>query len=76
MLLALRMCEIGTLVCVESETETAFEGAKVVAENVRVLRRSVKKQKGRREYQELYLCEIYSLESELPKALTSVDGGF
>ncbi len=37
MLLSLRVCEVGAFVGVQRETETTFQGAKVVAQDVGVL---------------------------------------
>ena len=36
MLAALRVCEVGAIVLVDGEAESAFEGADVVLEEVRV----------------------------------------
>lgn len=37
MLLSLRVCEVGPFVGVQRETETTFQGAKMVAQDVRIL---------------------------------------
>ena len=75
MLLSLGVCEVGTFIGVEGETETTFEGTKVVAQDIGILtacRYLTVKGDGNFKY----LCKINSLKRKLPQPLPPVDIGF
>ena len=75
MLLSLGVCEVGAFIGVEGETETTFEGTKVVAQDIGILTAcQYLAVKGNVNFK--YLCKINSLKRKLPQPLPPVDIGF
>jgi hypothetical protein len=64
MLLALRVCKVGSFICVEGK-----------AQNVRILYNQLIKMKLKMLYQP-YLCKVDSLKRELSETFTTVDIAF